>query len=337
MRRKVNITFHGDGTMSFMEPLYYFWDEKRSKGNKLTDSVTQLDLVVAGLSHQLSYCEPNSFQDCTTPFLVNNILPALDIFDVTHELFEVEKRSIFKTYTVAELLFEGSRDPFLEKFKSVAQMGGQRISTKLGFMYGRNGSASGIYTIETGENGIDNYQNVLMFNGETSLSMWTNDYANRIEGSTGHGFGPFLQKGQRFKLFAGDVCRSAELIHNGTTDVDGIFTFIIKPPKDFTTWPDDPRQGGFCVPDTQHCPPLGVMDQTPCMKAPNYMGKPHFFEADPLLGSVFEGLNPNEDEHDTILRVDPITGGVFDVDKRIMVKSMATYFSQLNLIEAYFH
>ena len=261
----MNATFHGDGTLSFYEPVFYFWDEERSKGNKLTDTVTQLDLVVAGLTTQLSYCEPHNFRDCTTPFLVHTVLPALDIIDVTYELFDVEKRSIFKTYTVAEILFEGKRDTFLEKFKTVADMGGQRISTKVGFFYGRNGSSAGVYTIETGENGIDKYQGVTKYNGLSNLTTWKTAYANRIEGTIGHGFSPFLEEGQRVKIFAGDLCRSSELAFNSTSTVDGIPTFLYKPPRDASVpWPENPDQEGFCVPDTKHCPPVGLMDETPC-------------------------------------------------------------------------
>ena len=50
------------------------------------------------------------------------------------------------------------------------------------------------------------------------------------------------------------------------------------------------------------------------------MSSPHFYRADDEMRKAFDGLSePNPDEHDTILNLDPITGLAVAAHKRIQV------------------
>ena len=49
---------------------------------------------------------------------------------------------------------------------------------------------------------------------------------------------------------------------------------------------------------------------------------PHFLNADPKVGSKFEGLSPNEAEHETVIDTEPWTGLVLQVAKRLQINIM---------------
>lgn len=46
---------------------------------------------------------------------------------------------------------------------------------------------------------------------------------------------------------------------------------------------------------------------SPFQDAPMFISSPHFFNADPSLLESVGGLNPNENEHGTLLEMNPVS------------------------------
>ena len=306
-RVKSNVTFHRNGTLSFEEPIYYYFEREKSIG-PLSDTVTILDLVIAGISNQYSRCYGS--YNCFTNSLTQKTLAG--------EIFNYHNRTIFKTYTVGDLLW-GHRDDFLHSMSGLATMAGQDTPTTLGLFEGKNGTSSGLYTIFSGEGNMTAYQEIRSFRGLTEMNCWSTKYANMMNGTVGHGFPPFLKPDDSLKIFAGDLCRSSELMYAETQMLNGVEVFVYKPPRWASyPYPKNPDQLGFCTPDETDCPPEGLLNETACIGQPILMGKPHFLHADVDLLNSFEGLSPHPENHETFLYVEPLTGSIFKASKRLM-------------------
>lgn len=74
--------------------------------------------------------------------------------------------------------------------------------------------------------------------------------------------------------------------------------------------------GGQCVPS-------GVMNVSSCrFGTPIFMSFPHFYQADPFYVNQVEGLNPNKDEHEFYMILEPKTGLALEVAARFQVNML---------------
>lgn len=69
---------------------------------------------------------------------------------------------------------------------------------------------------------------------------------------------------------------------------------------------EDPDLKCFC-PEPDKCPPKGLMDLSPCIKAPMYASMPHFLDSDPALLSKVKGLNPDVNAHGIEIDFEPVS------------------------------
>lgn len=58
--------------------------------------------------------------------------------------------------------------------------------------------------------------------------------------------------------------------------------------------------------DKFKCPINGLLDVTPCLKAPIYISYPHFLYADRILLKYVTGLEPKEDIHASYAYLEPV-------------------------------
>ena len=59
---------------------------------------------------------------------------------------------------------------------------------------------------------------------------------------------------------------------------------------------------------TDECPPLGLLNLTECRQgAPIFMSYPHFYLADANLTESVTGMNPNQEEHEFSMVVEPVS------------------------------
>ena len=64
---------------------------------------------------------------------------------------------------------------------------------------------------------------------------------------------------------------------------------------------------GKCFCDGE-CSPKGVVNITACRYgAPGFISLPHFFNGDPVLENQFEGLQPNEEDHNFYITLEPVS------------------------------
>lgn len=95
-----------------------------------------------------------------------------------------------------------------------------------------------------------------------------------------------------------------------TTRTEDFFTVdgrITTPPEPSASDKDpDLVNTGRCFCNGE-CSPMGLINVTACRYgAPGFISLPHFFKADPMLREQVNGLNPNADQHNFYMTLEPV-------------------------------
>ena len=129
---------------------------------------------------------------------------------------------------------------------------------------------NGVGVDADGRERIDQVGNIERFNYSTSLSIWSDPYANMINGTDGTIWHPNATKDERIYSFIPDICRSVYLTFNETRsnlgDMD-LYRYTLP----HTIFSNSTENQGFCMNDTSmnstqelHCLPDGLFTLTPC-------------------------------------------------------------------------
>ncbi|XP_064415855.1 lysosome membrane protein 2c isoform X2 [Latimeria chalumnae] len=261
--------------------------------------------------------------------------PALDLIRTVNipvvTVMEMSKNSVFKsaikvlitttgetlfmTHTVNELLW-GYRDTLLSLIHPFVKT----IDEYFGLFYKMNGTDDGDYVILSGEQKYQDLARIVEWNGNKSLHWWTTDMCNMINGTDAASFHPLITKDESIPFFSSDLCRSLYATFDSNIDVKGISAFRFVPPPDvFANATLNPANDGFCVP-AGNCLGSGVLNVSVCKQgAPIIMSSPHFYQADPKYKDAISGMNPNKENHQTFLDINPLTGILVRGAKRVQV------------------
>uniref|UniRef100_A0A672RAY3 Platelet glycoprotein 4 n=1 Tax=Sinocyclocheilus grahami TaxID=75366 RepID=A0A672RAY3_SINGR len=218
--------------------------------------------------------------------------------------------TLFQKRTVKELLW-GYKDPML--------------GSTLGVFYPYNDTIDGPYTVFTGKDDINKVATIERWAGEPSLSYWNDTYCNKINGTDGSSFHPFLNKKEPLYFFSSDICRSISAEYKGTVDLKGIDVYrYMLPPEALASPVENPDNQCYCTNPvlTRNCTTAGLLDLTACKGTPVFLSLPHFLYGSNDLHQGVIGLNPNFDEHSIALDVEPITGFTLRFAKRLQVNML---------------
>ncbi|XP_009867856.1 PREDICTED: platelet glycoprotein 4-like, partial [Apaloderma vittatum] len=81
---------------------------------------------------------------------------------------------------------------------------------------------------------------------------------------------------------------------------------------------------------SQNCTLAGVLDISSCKAGkPVFISLPHFLHASDVILHDVEGLSPNEEEHETYLDIEPITGFTLQFAKRLQVNLLVQPTSRI--------
>jgi len=247
----------------------------------------------------------------------------------------------FMQRTVQEFLW-GYEDPLLKELKedfpkiipsaevsvfnaSVSEVGLEKFLINNGVEVHRNSTT----------NRIKEVGNIERYNGEATLSYWTNKYANMINGTDGTIWHPDATVNDQVYIFSSDLCRSLRLEYSETRhNTFGIKNYRFVLPAN--TFANISENEGFCLNSTTanktheiQCLPSGLMSLRSCVKLsggtsvsvplPIITSCPHFLDADPSVQSAIQGLQPDERIHRSFMDVEPITGTVMNGSRRMQV------------------
>ncbi|XP_064607931.1 lysosome membrane protein 2-like [Liolophura sinensis] len=300
-RKKVNITFHDNGTVSYRELHYYIFDREMSVGDE-NDTFTTINLPMVTLANMLR-------------FEYDVILQGLQA------LFTTVGENLFLELSVADILW-GYEDNLLKEAKHILADYNLTfpIDDKFGLFYKQNTSDDGEYMIYTGQSDLRNFAYIESWNGKSTLDFWTTDQANQINGTAGTMYPPFVKKEDILYLFSSDIGRSVYGTYTQDQNLYDIELLRFVPPKAvFENHTLNPANTGFCVP-VGTCLDSGVLNISVFKQgAPVVMSQPHFLAGAQKYISGVEGMHPNQEEHQTFFDVEPTTGVVMNVAKRLQV------------------
>lgn len=301
---KVNITFYENGTASYQNfvTLHYNHIATRLHTNLTHDSnITFVNVPLV---------------------VINNIANKYNVAVrtiITPILAALGENQIIITKPVKDFLW-GYPDPALTKLKPLLSRWVPDIDNKFGMLQGQNESyAPGEITVDLGTTDYARANSILRINGFDKLPFWNSEFSNSIYGTDAQQMPPSIERGQKLEYFSRDLFRSVSLDFVSETKVNGVSAYRYQVSNGTWDWTRKENHG-FCIGE---CPLNGVMDLSPAypMNAPIFASKPHFLGADEfypdLLGD--KSLRPNEEKHETWNDVEPVSGFLIGVHRRIQV------------------
>ncbi|XP_009975826.1 PREDICTED: platelet glycoprotein 4 isoform X3 [Tauraco erythrolophus] len=185
-----------------------------------------------------------------------------------------------------------------------------------------NGTLDGLYKVYTGKEDIKKTAIIESYKNKRNLSYWEG-HCDMVNGTDGASFPPFVKKDQILRFFSSDICRSIYGVFHSKQIVKGIELYRFTVPREAFASPAEVEDNYcFCTDKviSENCTLAGVLDISACKAGrPVFISLPHFLHAsDSILHNV-EGLSPNEEEHETFLDVEPITGFTLQFAKRLQV------------------
>ncbi|CAN9504477.1 unnamed protein product [Ophioblennius macclurei] len=292
--RKQNITFHDNGTVSYLEYRRYFFEPSMSVGSE-EDEVTIPNMMVLGASVMME----------NLPYAVRLLISST---------FKTFKEKAFLTKTVGELMwgYDSGLVDFLNKYLP----GMLPTSGKFGLFSEFNNSNTGLFTIHTGRDDIRKVHKVDSWNGLKELNYWRTPQCNEIKGTAGQMWPPFMTKETTLPFYSPDACRSLELVYQRPGKMHGIPLYRYVAPKTmFANGTTYAPNAGFCP-----CRQSGLLNVSSCRhNSPVFISHPHFFNADPVLLDYVHGLHPTEEEHGLFIDIHPETGVPLNVSIRLQL------------------
>ncbi|KAM3939936.1 scavenger receptor class B member 1 isoform 2-T2 [Leptodactylus fuscus] len=282
-KQKTNITFHENGTVSFVELRTFQFDPDRSTGHE--DDYLLVPNILVMISSLMA-------KDLSFPVKI-----------MLNAAFVMYKQEPFMNRTVKEILW-GYNDPFLDLINTLLP-GMLPFKGKFGLFADFNNSNTGVFTVNTGVEDISKVQMVDTWNGLKEVTYWNSEEANMINGTAGQMWPPFRTPSQPLEFYSPDACRSMKLVFEKEESFRGIPTYRYTAPNYlFANGSDYPPNEGFCP-----CVASGVMNVSSCrFNAPLFLSFPHFYNADPGFVEAVDGLHPNEKQHSLFLDLHPLTG-----------------------------
>ena len=249
---------------------------------------------------------------------------------------EHPEEKLFMDITVGELLFKGKFVPLMKTLEDTTGQSAMKNHT-FGLFYPKNESLTEELEVYTGVGDPSKFGLVASWDNKTELNFWTEDHCNKINGSDGSLFAPFVQRDRVLQLFSPEMCRSLYLIYSKDIDVNGIPGYRFSVPKEMLDASDE--NSCYCVNpglNNKNCPKGGAMDLSVCRNgAPVMMSTAHFLDGSDEYINGVEGIRPDPALHSTIIDLEPNTGLILNVRKRMQLNfvlrpnTLSTEFSNV--------
>ncbi|XP_058459928.1 lysosome membrane protein 2 isoform X2 [Malaya genurostris] len=314
---KVNISYNGDGTITYKENRAYQFLANQSSG-------MQYDKVVIPNIPMLTAISKIYEESFYKKMLLNAALT-----NVNAEPFKSLPVDSFLWGYVDELLSLAKRFSFDDEVSF----------EKFGILMTRNGTSSETFTIYSGETDLKQLAVIKGLDGKSALDLWTTEECNRVDGTDGSQFPPHLMdKRQTLYVFIKSLCRKFPLRYEKeVTLFDGIPAWRYKAPLDVFAHPSiNADNQCFCHLDSASCPASGLLNVTLCSYgAPIFASFPHFYTGDKSLLNTVDGLDPQQEKHETFADIHPRLAFPIDGASRFQINIQVRKASYIGGLEKF--
>ncbi|KAM4854344.1 lysosome membrane protein 2 [Thomomys bottae] len=292
LRSKANVQFGDNGTtISAVSNKAYVFERNQSVGDPKVDLIRTINIPVMTVIEW----SQNHF-----------------IREIIEAMVKAYEQKLFVTHTVHELLW-GYKDEIL----SLIHIFRPDVPPNFGLFYEKNGTNDGDYVFLTGEDNYLNFTKIVEWKGKRSLDWWMTDTCNMINGTDGDSFHPLIAKDEVLYVFPSDFCRSVYITFSDFKSIHGLPAFRYTIPQEVLANSSD--NAGFCPPEG-NCLGSGVLNVSICKNgAPIVMSFPHFYQAEEKFVSAIRGMNPNKEDHETFVDINPLTGVILRAAKRLQI------------------
>ncbi|KAI8481726.1 CD36 [Branchiostoma belcheri] len=196
VRHKVNVTFNGNDTVSYVDLKSYSFVPRMSAGT-LNDTFTSINIAAMTLSEWFAN-ERDVVKELTSLLLLLSGEP------------------LFVTHTVGEML-AGYHEPLLVLAKELVPevvkddtFGIFRVGSIMG---GQTNASDGVYTVYTGQADPSKYTYIDRWNGMREVNFWNKTgTCNMINGTVGTMYPIIHDKSKPIYVFQSDMCRSVHAV-----------------------------------------------------------------------------------------------------------------------------
>ena len=165
-----------------------------------------------------------------------------------------------------------------------------------------------------------------MWHGYRTLPYWGTPEANELYGTDGTSFHPDLEEGEALTTFVDSLKRRMTLCYRERINWRGAVLYRhVMCPSELENQTVNPRNAAYNM-VRRGILPGPMYGPASALSQPYFFSKPHYLDADTSdLHVVFVGANTasqDREAYDTFLDVEPHTGSLFHVHKRMQVNTM---------------
>lgn len=299
---KQNITWHPNGTISYRTKKIFSFSPEDScvKCRDPNLSITTANVPAISAYHQLR----------------DSYFSALVLSGMIYGL----NYKPWSSRTPSELLW-GHKETLFEIAKHT--MPDPPPFNQFGFFLTKNASKEedlGLYTMYTGEGDPYKLATIASYNGHTNLGRWNDSNCDKVHGSDGASFNPYIQQHDTLWFFNDQLCRALPLVFHQTVLHKGLPSYRFRPREDVFMSPDRYPQENSCFGGPDRVTGDGIFDVTICQyNAPIVLSWPHFLHADRKYLDAVEGMRPDPNEHGFWFDIQPVTGTTLSARARIQI------------------
>ena len=141
---------------------------------------------------------------------------------------------------------------------------------------------------------------------KSECKFWKNPNAKLLNGSDGSQFEPLGKRNRILRGYYHDICRSYTLEYKKDNLIENIKTYDYHFPSNiFYDSELNPENDGFC--ENNKCLGNGVFNMSACTGMSSFISLPHFLNAEEKFFKSFHGLSPNEEKHDFVYNIEPVS------------------------------
>jgi hypothetical protein len=285
--------WHANGTVRFKQHTVYLFEPSLSKGTE-SDLITLPDLGMLGLLEKLKGGD-SAVMDKVGQYLFSPGLTYFVARNVSQLLYGWEFLGLDMVAMQADDKNDISAKPFHAMYT------GGEASATLAAAPARA------------------YAKMTEWRGMTALPYWNSSFANMINGTNGAAFAPGVTRDRTEYSFVSTLTRSVALAFSRDIDDGGVPLYrLIMAPKVLQAASVNPANAAFYMAQE------GMLISPASLGLPVVYTKPLYLDADRSSCSAVVRNAPwateaTREKYDTIIDVEPITGTVFRVNKRIQV------------------
>lgn len=251
------------------------------------------------------------------------------VYAAFNSAIKSQNETAFFTDTIETLIFTGSKRKlfeYLQKMDVFKMFNPWPLpDNKFAILYNRNNTwlagRDYLYTMSAGFGINQTYHDLNQYvymNGSSTLPYWRPQptQCNRLGGTDGEFFSPFLNATQNLEAYAIDICRKLSLKFRNIDQIDGISTNrYTLDERSLQSRTKNPENDCYCLARDSNDLPLpecdldGLIDLSTCV-APNVVASGvHFLYGAPQLAQRISGLPPvNVGQDEPSVNVEPNTG-----------------------------